>query len=125
MNRSHSSCNSKEACYETKDLTPSLRLHCVQSLIRITSMSPITDGVKVPEFGPQSGGPLAGLGPENFYRLFPFHLVLDSELRVVQAGSLLQKIVPQLRAPGMRVDKVLTVSSSGDALPGHTCCITA
>lgn len=97
----------------------------MQSLIRITSTSPVTDGVNVPEFGPQSGSPLAGLGPENFYRLFPFHLVLDSGLRVVQAGSLLQKIVPQLRAPGIRVDEVLTVSSSDDALPAHSCCITA
>jgi signal transduction histidine kinase/FixJ family two-component response regulator len=38
------------------------------------------------------------LGPEPFTRLFPFHLVVDRELRIVEYGPSLQKVIPRLQA---------------------------
>ncbi|KAG2441006.1 hypothetical protein HXX76_003859 [Chlamydomonas incerta] len=37
------------------------------------------------------------LSPESFYQLFPFHLLLDRSCRVVQAGSVLERLFPELQ----------------------------
>ena len=47
-------------------------------------------------------------GPELFHRTFPFHLVLDADLRVVQLGSGLRRMVPGL-SPGVDVQEHLEV----------------
>lgn len=40
----------------------------------------------------------------------PFHLVLDMELRVLQAGAVLRRILPQLAVRGTQLGEVLAVS---------------
>ena len=59
-----------------------------------------------------SAGPVAawGLAPSLIDVVFPFHLVLDGELTIVQVGSSLRRIAPQV-APGCRLDDVLRVTS--------------
>ena len=47
-------------------------------------------------------------GPDLFHRSFPFHLVLDADLRVVQLGSGLRRMLPGL-SPGVDVQKHLEV----------------
>eukprot|EP00198_Chlamydomonas_reinhardtii_P011701 XP_001701038.1 guanylate cyclase [Chlamydomonas reinhardtii] len=37
------------------------------------------------------------LNPNDFYQLFPFHLLLDRSCRVVQAGAMLERLLPELR----------------------------
>ena len=48
-------------------------------------------GTPAPEAG-------IGLGPEEFVQAFPFHLVLDARLQIVQVGAVLQRLCPTLRA---------------------------
>lgn len=45
-----------------------------------------------------------------FYSLFPFHLLLDSACRVVQAGSVLQRLFPELQ-PGCNVSEHFKVGA--------------
>ncbi len=45
-----------------------------------------------------------GLSPSLFALLFPFHLVLDTGLAVVQIGATLQRLLPSL-IPGTRVEQ--------------------
>lgn len=51
-----------------------------------------------------------GLAPETFYHLHPFHFVVDMELRLIQAGSALSRLVPELGTPGCLVSDYLQVS---------------
>jgi len=43
------------------------------------------------------------LSPEQIAGLFPFHILLDRELAVVQAGASIQKLLPDLE-PGVRLE---------------------
>jgi PAS domain S-box-containing protein len=52
-----------------------------------------------------AGDPL-GLTPEQFARAFPFHFALDRDLRIIQAGSTLARVCPDLH-PGACVDGLL------------------
>lgn len=51
-----------------------------------------------------------GLAPETFYHLHPFHFVVDMDLRLIQAGSALSRLVPELATPGCLVSDYLQVS---------------
>lgn len=64
-----------------------------------------------------AGGETAGkavqrfsLGGDQFYDLFPFHMVLDTELRVTQVGSAMERLFPGLR-PGTHVADFFNVSA--------------
>jgi PAS domain S-box-containing protein len=46
-----------------------------------------------------------GLPPEQFAATFPFHLALDRDLRLIQAGSTLRRICPDVR-PGADLDRI-------------------
>ena len=46
--------------------------------------------------------------PALFHRLFPFHLVVDERLRVVQLGTGLRRMIPDL-APGALISAHLEV----------------
>lgn len=55
------------------------------------------------QWDPSSGGAAPRsftLAPDDFYQLFPFHLLLDEELRVVQCGAVLARLLPELAQPG-------------------------
>lgn len=57
-----------------------------------------------------TGNPFAGetgfgLGPRQFAELFPFHVILDENLTVVQFGRSLARLVPTIR-PGIRIAEV-------------------
>ncbi|XP_047612380.1 guanylate cyclase soluble subunit beta-2-like [Phacochoerus africanus] len=45
----------------------------------------------------------------TFCNAFPFHLVFDASLRVKQAGVNIQKYVPGLRTPKIRLDKYFSI----------------
>lgn len=49
--------------------------------------------------------PPIGLPPEQFAAAFPFHLALDRELKLIQAGSTLRRICPDLES-GVRLSEV-------------------
>ncbi|MCA9702148.1 MAG: PAS domain-containing protein, partial [Myxococcales bacterium] len=53
--------------------------------------------------------PPRGLPPAVFADAFPFHLWLDAELRVIQAGAVLRRLLPELR-PGAAALKLLRLS---------------
>ena len=53
----------------------------------------------------QSAFPQVGLPPEQFAAAFPFHLALNRELRLVQAGSTLRRICPDVQA-GASLDQL-------------------
>ena len=40
--------------------------------------------------------PALNLSPSQFAAAFPFHIVLDSQLRVLQCGSVLRRLCPGL-----------------------------
>ena len=44
-----------------------------------------------------SSGSLLSLPHHLFYRLHPFHLLLDTSMAVLQAGQLISKVAPHLR----------------------------
>ncbi len=48
---------------------------------------------------PQPASPGIGLPPEQFAAAFPFHLALDRDLKLVQAGATLRRICPDVQ-PG-------------------------
>ena len=50
--------------------------------------------------------PAIGLDPAEFASAFPFHLVLDRDMRVVQAGASLARFCPDL-VPGADASRVL------------------
>ena len=50
------------------------------------------------------------LAPDVFYQLFPFHLLLDEELRVVQCGAVLARLLPELAQPGATLQEHFSVS---------------
>jgi hypothetical protein len=54
---------------------------------------------------PTIPAPAIGLPPAQFGAAFPFHLAVDRDLRLVQAGASLGRICPDLR-PGVRLDEV-------------------
>ena len=47
---------------------------------------------------------LIGIGPENFCDLFPFHIVFDLDLSILQVGHVLQRLLPDLLEPGARIN---------------------
>ena len=58
------------------------------------------------------------LSPNDFYQLFPFHLLLDRSCRVVQAGAVLERLFPELRGrSGVPLGDVFQV--------GFECCTAA
>ena len=46
--------------------------------------------------------------PELFHRIFPYHVVLDDQLRVVQIGTGLRRMIPELY-PGAHIADHLEV----------------
>ena len=52
---------------------------------------------------------MLGLDPETFEKIFPFHFALDMELRVLQGGQALKRMLPSLK-PGLPIQALLTVS---------------
>ncbi|XP_071452602.1 guanylate cyclase soluble subunit beta-1 [Hetaerina americana] len=47
------------------------------------------------------------VSPATFCRVFPFHLLFDRELRVVQAGATVSRILPDVTEPDCKVTDVL------------------
>ncbi|KDR07449.1 guanylate cyclase soluble subunit beta-1 [Zootermopsis nevadensis] len=47
------------------------------------------------------------VSPATFCRVFPFHLMFDSDLKVVQTGSTIARVMPRVRRPGCRVTDIL------------------
>ena len=43
-----------------------------------------------------SAAPALNLSPQEFAAAFPFHIVLDDELRVLQTGAVLRRLCPEL-----------------------------
>lgn len=60
--------------------------------------------------GPPDEGAPAGLSPALLATAFPFHLVLDRELRVVQLGPSVRRLVPDA-AIGTALSEMLTVAA--------------
>lgn len=48
------------------------------------------------------------LSPEHFAQLFPFHILLDAQMCIVQAGSALQRLCPSMKA-GQLLDVVCEI----------------
>ena len=57
--------------------------------------------------------PAAGLPPALLHTAFPFHLVLDRQLRVLQAGASVRRLAPELTVGAALGDGLLVVSPSG------------
>ena len=53
--------------------------------------------------------PTIGLTPDLFAKAFPFHLVLDRSMKLLQAGSTLQRVCPDVR-PGVDFDRIFRIS---------------
>ncbi len=53
----------------------------------------------------QSSTPTIGLPPEQFAAAFPFHFALDRNLKLIQAGSTLRRICPDVQ-PGADPDQI-------------------
>lgn len=47
------------------------------------------------------------VSPATFCRVFPFHLLFDRELRVVQTGSTVARVMPRVTRPGCRITDIL------------------
>ena len=56
---------------------------------------------------PPSSAPI-GLPPEQFAAAFPFHLALDRSMKLLQAGSTLRRICPDVQ-PGANLDQIFRV----------------
>ena len=56
---------------------------------------------------PPSSAPI-GLPPEQFAAAFPFHLALDRSMKLLQAGSTLRRICPDVE-PGANLDQIFRV----------------
>jgi len=52
-----------------------------------------------------SSVPRIGLPPEQFAAAFPFHVAVDADLALLQVGSTLRRVCPDVR-PGARLDQV-------------------
>lgn len=83
---------------------------CYAQAVRVHFAPPSGDLRNAAEEAAQAEGSIMGLDPKSFYRLFPFHFVMSMDFAVLQIGSALQRMLPQLSKPGARVDDVLTVS---------------
>lgn len=59
---------------------------------------------------PTHAVPMLGLDAQNMELAFPFHLVVDEQLRVVQAGASLRRLLPQLQA-GVSLQHYFTLLS--------------
>lgn len=58
-------------------------------------------------------GPLMGLDADTFERMHPFHFAMDLDMRVLQAGEALTRVLPGLR-PGAAIQEVLAVRDWAD-----------
>ncbi|PSN51153.1 Guanylate cyclase soluble subunit beta-1 [Blattella germanica] len=47
------------------------------------------------------------VSPATFCRVFPFHLLFDRNLRVVQTGSTVARVMPRVTRPGCRITDIL------------------
>ncbi|CAF4951925.1 unnamed protein product [Pieris macdunnoughi] len=47
------------------------------------------------------------VSPATFCRVFPFHLMFDRELNIVQAGRSVTRLLPRLNKPGCKITDVL------------------
>jgi len=47
------------------------------------------------------------VSPATFCRVFPFHLLFDRELQVVQTGSTVARVIPRVTRPGCRITDIL------------------
>ncbi|KAJ4426480.1 hypothetical protein ANN_27294 [Periplaneta americana] len=47
------------------------------------------------------------VSPATFCRVFPFHLMFDRELRVVQTGCTVARVIPRVTRPGCRITDIL------------------
>ncbi|XP_067000206.1 guanylate cyclase soluble subunit beta-1 [Anabrus simplex] len=47
------------------------------------------------------------VSPATFCRVFPFHLMFDRELRVVQAGTSVARVLPRVSHPGCKITDIL------------------
>ncbi|CAK1542685.1 unnamed protein product [Leptosia nina] len=47
------------------------------------------------------------VSPATFCRVFPFHLMFDRELNIVQAGRSVTRLLPRLNQPGCKISDVL------------------
>ena len=53
--------------------------------------------------------PTIGLTPELFAKAFPFHLALDRSMKLLQAGSALRRICPDVR-PGVDLGRIFRIT---------------
>jgi hypothetical protein len=51
------------------------------------------------------------VSPATFCRVFPFHLLFDRELRIVQTGSTVARVIPRTTRPGCRITDILDMVS--------------
>jgi len=49
-----------------------------------------------------------GLPPEQFAAAFPFHMALDGDLKLLQAGSTLRRVCPDVQ-PGLALDQLFSL----------------
>eukprot|EP00798_Chlamydomonas_sp_ICE-L_P000518 gene518-1931_t len=54
-------------------------------------------------------GSVYGMDPQMFYTLFPFHVLVDSNCNVIQIGSGLKSLMPDLAHPGSPVSDYLKI----------------
>jgi guanylate cyclase soluble subunit beta len=57
------------------------------------------------------------VSPATFCRVFPFHLLFDRELRIVQTGSTVARVMPRVTRPGCRITDILDTVRYCVALP--------
>lgn len=60
---------------------------------------------------------IVGLDPETLFELMPFHLVMNQQFQLLQAGSGISRVVPELATQGVQVDEQLTVGANGHRAP--------
>jgi hypothetical protein len=51
------------------------------------------------------------VSPSTFCRVFPFHLMFDRELNIVQAGRTVSRLLPRVTRPGCKITDVLDTVS--------------
>lgn len=47
------------------------------------------------------------VSPATFCRVFPFHLMFDRELIIIQAGRTVSRLLPRVTKPGCKITDVL------------------
>lgn len=47
------------------------------------------------------------VSPATFCKVFPFHIMFDRELKIVQTGSTVARVIPKVTSPNCRITNIL------------------